>query len=145
VTSLVFVHGLMGGSQQWQQQQEAFLDFNCIALDLPGFGKNAQAKALNSIADFADWALGELSTRGVQRFNLVGHSMGGMVAQEMIAFCPGVLRRSPHQKIVPKPKGQSPPPDGFRQLGFCTKSRPPPMKIARRSRSFAELRQFLPG
>lgn len=88
MTSLVFVHGLMGGSQQWQQQQEALFGFDCIALDLPGFGKNAQAKALNSIADFADWALGELSNRGVQHFNLVGHSMGGMVAQEMIAHAP---------------------------------------------------------
>lgn len=85
MTSLVFVHGLMGGSQQWEQQLEALSDFDGIALDLPGFGANAQTQALTSISAFADWALDELSARGVNRFNLIGHSMGGMVAQEMVA------------------------------------------------------------
>jgi 2-hydroxy-6-oxonona-2,4-dienedioate hydrolase len=88
VTSLVFVHGLMGGSQQWEPQLEALSGFDSVALDLPGFGENAQTKALTSISDFADWALDELTARGVQRFNLVGHSMGGMVAQEMVAQAP---------------------------------------------------------
>lgn len=88
MTTLVFVHGLMGGSQQWQQQLEAFPDFHSVALDLPGFGENAEARALTSIPDFANWALDELSGRGVQHFNLIGHSMGGMVAQEMVAQAP---------------------------------------------------------
>ena len=86
--SLVFVHGFMGGSQQWQQQLEVLSNFDSVALDLPGFGKNAKAKALTSISDFADWALDELSVRGVQQFNLIGHSMGGMVAQAMVAQAP---------------------------------------------------------
>ena len=88
MTSLVFVHGLMGGSQQWQHQMEALSNFDCVALDLPGFGANAKAKALTSIPSFSSWALDELSARGVQRFNLIGHSMGGMVAQEMVAQAP---------------------------------------------------------
>ncbi|HCP81534.1 MAG TPA: alpha/beta hydrolase [Octadecabacter sp.] len=88
MTSLVFVHGLMGGSRQWQQQLDALSGFDIVALDLPGFGGNAQIDALTSISEFADWALGEMNTRGVQRFNLVGHSMGGMVAQEMVARDP---------------------------------------------------------
>lgn len=88
MTTLVFVHGLMGGSQQWQQQREALCDFDSVALDLPGFGKNAKTKPLTSISDFAGWALDELSACGVQRFNLIGHSMGGMVAQKMVAHAP---------------------------------------------------------
>lgn len=93
MTPLVFVHGLMGGSQQWQQQQEALCDFESVALDLPGYGKNAQMKPLTSICDFAGWALDELSARGVDRFDLVGHSMGGMVAQEMVAHAPDRVNR----------------------------------------------------
>ena len=93
MTPLVFVHGLMGGSQQWEQQLEALCDFECIALDLPGFGQNAKMQALSSIPAFADWALGELSARGVSRFHLVGHSMGGMVAQEMSAQAPDRVDR----------------------------------------------------
>ena len=93
MTSLVFVHGLMGGSQQWQHQQEAFPNVDCVALDLPGFGANARAKALSSIPEFATWALDELDARGVHRFNLVGHSMGGMVAQEMAVQAPERLHK----------------------------------------------------
>jgi 2-hydroxy-6-oxonona-2,4-dienedioate hydrolase len=88
VTSLVFVHGLMGGSRQWQQQLEALYNFDSVALDLPGFGENVDAKVLTSISDFAAWALDELSARGVQKFSVIGHSMGGMVAQEMVAQAP---------------------------------------------------------
>lgn len=93
MTPLVFVHGLMGGSQQWQQQQDALARFDTIALDLPGFGKNADMQPLTRISDFAGWALDELSARGVQRFDLVGHSMGGMVAQEMVAQAPDRIDR----------------------------------------------------
>ncbi len=90
---VVFVHGLMGGSAQWQGQIRALSNFEVIALDLPGFGENAQMKPIPSIAGFADWALDELSGRGISRFHLVGHSMGGMVAQEMAASAPERIER----------------------------------------------------
>lgn len=88
MTPVVFIHGLMGGSAQWQGQRRALADLDVIALDLPGFGENAHMDAIASIADFATWALDDLAARGVQRFHLVGHSMGGMVAQEMVARAP---------------------------------------------------------
>lgn len=88
MTVVVFIHGLMGGSAQWEGQSRAFLGFDFIALDLPGFGLNADKDPVDSIADFATWALNELSKRGVERFYLVGHSLGGMVAQEMVARAP---------------------------------------------------------
>lgn len=90
---VVFVHGLMGGSAQWQGQLRALEGFDIIALDLPGFGKNAHLAAVDSIADFATWALNEISALGVQRFHLVGHSMGGMIAQEMVARAPDRIDR----------------------------------------------------
>ena len=88
MTALVFVHGLMGGSGQWQGQASAFPDFDFLALDLPGFGENAGMDVMANIADFADWALKDLNARGIKKFHLVGHSLGGMVAQEMIAHAP---------------------------------------------------------
>lgn len=93
MNSVVFVHGLMGGSAQWEGQVRALGDFNVIPLDLPGFGESAHMDAIDSIADFATWALNELTTQGIQRFHLVGHSMGGMVAQEMIARAPDRVDR----------------------------------------------------
>jgi pimeloyl-ACP methyl ester carboxylesterase len=91
--TLVFVHGFMGGSQQWLSQTKALTGFNVVTVDLPGFGKNAGLKALNSISGFANWVLCELTALNVDRFHLVGHSMGGMVAQEMAAQAPERIDR----------------------------------------------------
>lgn len=88
MTPLVFVHGFMGGSRQWQAQTEALTGIDTITLDLPGFGDNAHLDACASIPDFATWALAELTARGVTRFHLLGHSMGGMIAQAMVAQAP---------------------------------------------------------
>lgn len=90
---LVFVHGLMGGGQQWPLQAGAFPGQTLITLDLPGYGENADADAFDTIAGFANWALDELTARGVDRFHLLGHSMGGMIVQEMIAIAPERVER----------------------------------------------------
>lgn len=81
---LVLVHGFMGGSAQWNgavssiaQQREV------IALDLPGFGENTEMPVLDRIGSFADWVIGELQNRQIARYHLLGHSMGGMIAQEI--------------------------------------------------------------
>lgn len=93
MTTAVFVHGLMGGSAQWQGQMEALEGLDVIALDLPGFGARADMNAIDSIAKFADWALEELTARDISEFHLIGHSMGGMVAQEMVARAPERVQR----------------------------------------------------
>lgn len=74
----------MGGSAQWDAQVAAFLNrYNVIAVDLPGFGANAHLPALDTITAFAEWVIAQLRRRGVTRYHLLGHSMGGMIAQEM--------------------------------------------------------------
>lgn len=93
MTPLVFVHGFMGGSRQWQPQQESLTGLDIVTLDLPGFGENAHLEAFSSISEFAQWALAELRAKGIGRFHLLGHSMGGMVAQEMVAQAPDSIER----------------------------------------------------
>lgn len=74
----------MGGSGQWTGQIAAFGGNRpVIAVDLPGFGANAHLPAIDRITGFADWVIADLTARGVQRYDLVGHSMGGMIVQEM--------------------------------------------------------------
>lgn len=86
MTPLVMVHGFMGGSDQWAEQAEALEhDANLICLDLPGFGRNADLPVLDRIGQFADWVIAQLRSQQVETYHLLGHSMGGMVAQE-IAF-----------------------------------------------------------
>lgn len=87
--TLVFVHGYFGGSPQWANQIEVFSEqFQVITPDLPGFGLNHAMKAPESIGGFASYVLDELDKLGVDRFHLVGHSMGGMIVQEMVTLTP---------------------------------------------------------
>lgn len=85
MTPLVLVHGFMGGSAQWAPQMADLSENREIfAVDLPGFGANAHMSALKTIGSFADWVIGELRRKGVDRYHLLGHSMGGMIVQEMV-------------------------------------------------------------
>ena len=93
MTPLVLVHGFMGGSDQWRPQAPLAEARHMITPDLPGFGRNAAMPPIDRIADFADWVLDHLTAQGVAEFDLLGHSMGGMIAQEMIARAPGRVRR----------------------------------------------------
>jgi 2-hydroxy-6-oxonona-2,4-dienedioate hydrolase len=87
--SLVFVHGYLGGSAQWADQVEALSpSFNVITPDLPGYGLNHAMQAPEEIGAFADYVLAQVRGMGVERFDLVGHSMGGMIVQEMVARAP---------------------------------------------------------
>lgn len=90
---IVFVHGFLGGSRQWNRQVKAFGGYDIATVDLPGFGDNAHLEALGSIEAYAQWVLDELGARGIDKFHLVGHSMGGMVAQEMVALSPASVDR----------------------------------------------------
>ena len=90
---VVFVHGFMGGSKQWQAQRGALGDIEICSVDLPGFGENAHLEAFDRISDFADWVLAQAAAKGIKRFDIVGHSMGGMVAQEIAAQAPDNVDR----------------------------------------------------
>lgn len=92
--SLVFVHGYPGGSSQWIDQKEFFSRyFNILTPELPGFGDSYHSVAPESITGFAESVLGQLEKSGKQKFHLVGHSMGGMIAQEMVKLSPDQVDR----------------------------------------------------
>ena len=88
--SVVFVHGYLGGGAQWHEQRAALSGrFRVITPDLPGFGANSDTTAPTTIEGFAEFVLAQLSDLGLRRFHLVGHSMGGMIAQEVVRCAPG--------------------------------------------------------
>jgi pimeloyl-ACP methyl ester carboxylesterase len=81
---LVLVHGFLGSSEMWEPQINFFKDyFRVITPDLPGFGKSNKVKSLNSIMSISNLLLETLKKKKIEKFNLLGHSMGGMIAQEM--------------------------------------------------------------
>jgi len=90
--NLVLVHGFLGGSGQWAAQVDAFSrHFKVVTVDLPGFGLKSRWDAPERIADYADFVLDELSSLGIKRFHLLGHSMGGMIVQEMAVRAPKLI------------------------------------------------------
>ena len=54
-----------------------------ITPSLPGFGKSNKAKSKNNINDMAKTILSCLKEKNIDKFFLLGHSMGGMIVQEM--------------------------------------------------------------
>ena len=82
---IVLVHGFMGGSEQWEEQIKSLSkDFEVIAIDLPGFGKNNHLPVINEIIGFSYWIIAELRRRNIKKYHLLGHSMGGMIVKEMV-------------------------------------------------------------
>ena len=81
---LVLVHGFLGSSKMWEPQIDFFKDyFRVITPDLPGYGKSNKAKLHNSIQSIANLLLDCLEEKKIDKFHLLGHSMGGMIVQEM--------------------------------------------------------------
>jgi len=81
---LVLVHGFMGSSEMWEPQIKHFKKyFRVISPALPGFGKSKEIKSCDSIECMAKAILNYLEKNKISKFNLLGHSMGGMIAQEI--------------------------------------------------------------
>ena len=83
-TLLVLVHGFLGSSEMWSPQIKFFKDnFRVIVPALPGFGKSKTIESCDSIECMAKTILNLLEKKEIKNFNLLGHSMGGMIVQEM--------------------------------------------------------------
>ena len=83
-TPLVLVHGFLGSSEMWSPQIKFFKDnFRVIVPALPGFGKSKTIESCDSIECMAKTILNLLEKKEIKNFNLLGHSMGGMIVQEM--------------------------------------------------------------
>jgi len=80
----VLVHGYLGSSEMWCFQKDYFSKkFRVIAPALPGFGESHNAQSLNSINAMAKKIIEILDEKKIEKFNLIGHSMGGMIVQEI--------------------------------------------------------------
>jgi pimeloyl-ACP methyl ester carboxylesterase len=81
---VVFIHGAQHDHSVWilQSRYLAHHGFAVLALDLPGHGRS-DAPALDSVAAMAERIATALSELETERFILVGHSMGSLIALEV--------------------------------------------------------------
>ncbi|KLT65632.1 alpha/beta fold hydrolase [Pedobacter sp. BMA] len=78
--ALVFLHYFGGAAITWKWLIENLGGkFNCVALDLPGFG-NTPPLPQPSIQGYSDYITGALRQLRLESYILIGHSMGGKLA-----------------------------------------------------------------
>lgn len=79
---VVFLHGFLESISMWDTLKLETLPFQSILIDLPGHGKsalmdNADSPSIDFIAEQVEKVIRNLK---IQRYHVVGHSMGGYVA-----------------------------------------------------------------
>lgn len=101
--TIVFLHGAGTGTWMWQGQIEAFQDFHCLNVELPGHGESAQREWL-SFADSAAKVAEMIERRATQRrAHIVGLSLGGIVALELLALSPAHVEAAVLSGVVSAP------------------------------------------
>jgi pimeloyl-ACP methyl ester carboxylesterase len=115
--ALLFLHYWGGTSRTWRKvTAELEEQFKTVAYDARGWGKSDKTPASYKLADLADEALSLVKALGIKQYVLVGHSMGGKVAQLIASRRPegllGLILVAPAQ---PTPRHN---PDQMREEQF---------------------------
>ena len=90
--ALVFLHGIGGAARAFGPQLAHFgTSCRAIAWDMPGYGGSAALPEM-SITTLAEALQAFVDALGLERPLLVGHSIGGMIVQRLIADRPQAAR-----------------------------------------------------
>jgi pimeloyl-ACP methyl ester carboxylesterase len=82
-TTLVFLHYFGGSALSWQWVTGGLESkYRCVAINLPGFG-GAPALPQASIQGFATYVQEQLQNLAIDKYILIGHSMGGKIAMQV--------------------------------------------------------------
>lgn len=80
--ALVFLHYWGGSLRTWSKVIDGLKgSFRCVAYDQRGWGASDAPAEGYSISDLANDAAALMEAMGIEKYVLVGHSMGGKVAQ----------------------------------------------------------------
>lgn len=80
--ALVFLHYYGGSSRTWDDVIAALpTSYHTVAPDHRGWGESDAPETGYGLKDFADDAIGVISALKLDTFVLIGHSMGGKIAQ----------------------------------------------------------------
>ena len=88
--TLVFLHGFNGSSKSWACQFAHFTAQTVVAIDAPGFGGSQFVDG--GMVAIADEVAALISSLVTDKAVIVGHSMGGMLAQVLGATHPDICQ-----------------------------------------------------
>ena len=91
--AIVFLHYWGGSSRTWGPVMEGLSKGSrCIAIDFRGWGRSSKEAKDYGLETLADDVAGIVDELGLKEFLIVGHSMGGKVAQLVAARRPAGLK-----------------------------------------------------
>src|SRR5258708_2818343 len=90
---LIMLHGWGNDvSSFWNISQVLKENFTIYLLDLPGFGKSDIPKNFN-VEDFAEVIKNFIKLQGLNKPNILGHSLGGRIAIKLTSKYPNLIER----------------------------------------------------
>ncbi|MBI1885890.1 MAG: alpha/beta hydrolase [Chloroflexi bacterium] len=92
---ILLIHGYTGNLRNWALAVPAITErYRSISVDLRGHGYSAKPTREEdySLELMAEDVFGVVQELGVEECHVVGHSMGGMVAQHLVLAHPGLAR-----------------------------------------------------
>lgn len=91
---LLLIHGVGMRAEAWEPQMAALsAHHHVIAVDMPGHGVSSPLSAAARLPDFVAWAAQLVEALELGPVNLVGHSMGALVAAGLVVERPDLVRR----------------------------------------------------
>ena len=89
---IVFIAGANDDRNGWAEVAPAFATYQRVLFDNRDVGRSPRASRSYTIADMAVDTIGMMDRLGIERAHVLGHSMGGAIAQEVALLAPSRVR-----------------------------------------------------
>ena len=91
---VVLIHGFLSGKDYWKEQINYFSQFfEVFTLEIKGYGERCNETGFSSIEDYSNEIIEFFKHKSLNKINLIGHSMGGMIAQEIALSIPEKIQK----------------------------------------------------
>ena len=92
--SLLLLHGALVRQTMWEAQiSDLCKTYRVITLDLPAHGETPDLHGEYTIEKLAQYVIQQLDKLGIAQAHICGHSLGGMVAQQIAFAYPGRVQK----------------------------------------------------
>ena len=83
---IIFIHGIGLNHEIWDEQIKYFKNYSTIVYDLIGHGKTPFNKSRITMKDFSKQLLKLVDSLNINKFHLVGFSLGSLIARDFAAL-----------------------------------------------------------
>lgn len=118
---IICLHGIGGSQDSFLPQLDALSESHrIIAWDMPGYGQSALLES-TSFTSLTQALLGFMDDLGIEKAHILGHSIGGMIAQELAITTPDRVASLALLGTTPSFGGRD---DSFKQKFLAARLKP---------------------